>query len=176
MERKNILIIGAGAHAKVILEAILLQDEYHVMGFCVDTMAIGDTVFADYSVIADARLTNLPHTPSMYFVVAIGDNAARKEFYNSAQLKFTPATIVHPRSYVSAKALVGTGSVILAGAILNASSSIGVNTIVNLGVIVDHDSSIGDHAHLSPGTIVGSYASIADQTTTSIGQIIVSSK
>ena len=88
MERKNILIIGAGAHAKVILEAILLQDEYHVMGFCVDTMAIGDTVFADYSVIADARLTNLPHTLSMYFVVAIGDNAARKEFYNSAN-KFT---------------------------------------------------------------------------------------
>lgn len=169
---KKLLIIGAGAHAKVILEAALLQGAYDVLGFCVDAKPIGEQVFGDYTVVSDAQLNALSGDPNVCFVVAIGDNEARQRFFEIAKNKFTPATIIHPRAYVSPKACVAAGSVVLAGAIINTSASVGSNSIVNLGVILDHDCVIGNHVHLSPGTVVGSYGSVPDHYLTALGQVI----
>ena len=169
---KKLIIIGAGAHAKVILEAALQQGAYEVLGFCVDAKPIGERVFGEYAVVSDAQLNALSGDLNVHFVVAIGDNEARKRLFEIAKNKFTPATIIHPRAYVSPKSCVASGSVVLAGAVINTSASVGINSIVNLGVLVDHDSVIGDHVHLSPGTVVGSYASVPDFYLTALGQVI----
>ena len=174
MMSKKIIIIGAGAHAKVVLEAILSQGIYSVEGFCADKMVIGEKVFVDYAILGDALLSNLKSDSSTYFIVAIGDNIARQSFFDNACKKFKPAVIVHPKASVSPSAKIAEGTVVLSNSCINSSVSVGKNTIVNIGVLIDHDSCIGKNVHLSVGTIVGCESIISDNSKTKIGEILES--
>ena len=82
--KKNIVIIGAGALAKMVLESILLVNKYNIIGFCADNLVIGEKIFDDYTIISDANLSNLNADKSLYFIVAIGDNDARSLFFENA--------------------------------------------------------------------------------------------
>ena len=86
----------------------------------------------------------------VYWFVAVGDNAARKE--EAEAQGFGPwATLIHRRVYVSPSASIDEGTVIMAGAIVQAGALIGKHCIVNTGATVDHDCIIGDYAHIAPG-------------------------
>ena len=54
-------------------------------------------------------------------------------------------------AYVSARAHVGEGSIVMHGSIVNAGARIGINTIVNSGALVEHGAVVGDHCHVSTG-------------------------
>ena len=172
--QKDLIIIGAGAHAKTILEVVQMQGIYTVKGFCADKMAIGERVFSDYSILDNAMLSNLISDGSTSFIVAIGDNKARQLFFENALKKFIPAIAIHPKASISSSSFIGEGSVVLANAVISSSVSVGENTIVNAGAIIDHDCKIGSHIHLSIGTLVGNNSEIADHYTTSIGDRIKS--
>ena len=169
---KKIIIIGAGAHAKVVLEAVKLQGLYTVQGFCADKMSVGEDIFEDYKILGDAMLSNFQIDSNTYFIVAIGDNKARKYFFENASKKCTPAIIIHPKASISLSSVIGEGSIILSNACINSSVILGKNTIVNIGVLIDHDCKVGSHVHLSVGTVVGSNSNIKDNQTTKIGDVI----
>lgn len=167
--QKYLIIIGAGAHAKTVLETVKMQGIYVVKGFCADKMAIGEKVFSDYSILDNAMLSNLIEDESVSFIVAIGDNKARQLFFENALKKFIPAIVIHPKASISSSAFIGEGTVVLANAVINSSSNVGENSIVNAGVIIDHDCKIGSHTHLTIGTMVGSNSEISDCHKTPIG-------
>ena len=168
--QKDLIIIGAGAHAKTVLEVVQMQGVYAVKGFCADKMAIGEKVFRDYSILDNTMLSNLISDGSTFFIVAIGDNKARQLFFENASKKFKPAIVIHPKASISSSSFIGEGSVVLANAVISSSTIIGKNTIVNAGVVFDHDCKIGKNVHLSVGTIVGCNSEISDFTTSSIGE------
>jgi acetyltransferase EpsM len=168
----EIIIIGEGAHAKVVLEAIQMQAIYTVKGCCVDNIAVGEKVLDGILVMADAMLTSIKGDESVYFIVAIGDNSAREKIFKNACKKFIPATIIHPKACVSSSAMIGEGTVILSNACINSFVSVGENSIVNIGVLIDHDSKIGANTHISVGTIVGNNVTLDGNTMTTMGQII----
>src|SRR5665213_3292816 len=151
--QKDLIIIGAGAHAKTVLEAVQMQGIYRVKGFCADKMVIGEKIFSDYSILDNAMLSNLISDDSTSFIVAIGDNKARQLFFENASKKFKPAIVIHPKASISFSSFIDEGTVVLANAVVSVSSRVGRNSIVNIGVIVDHDCKIGSHIHLSIGTL-----------------------
>lgn len=168
----EIIIIGAGAHAKVVLEAIQMQGIYTVKGCCVDNIAVGEKVLNGILVMGDTMLTSVKGDESVYFIVAIGDNTAREKIFKNACKKFKPASVIHPKSSVSSSAMIGEGSVILSNACINTSTSVGENSIINIGAVIDHDSNIGANTHISVGTIVGNNVTIDANEITAMGQII----
>lgn len=86
------------------------------------------------------------------WVVAVGDNAARKREVSACERmgrRFTVA--IHPDARISPSAKIGEGSVIMAGAIVQAHAVIGRHCIINTGASVDHDCVLGDFVHIAPG-------------------------
>jgi len=170
--KKQIIVIGAGGHAKVVLDAIIKQDLYQIKGFCVDGLLVGDKVFSSYSVLSDALLTDLEGDDSVFFVVAIGENIPRQKLFDNALRKFSPAVVLHPSAVIGDCVEIKDGAVVLANVVINPYTSVGKNVIVAAGVLVDHDCEIGDHVHLSFGTIVASKSKVSDFFTSEIGSIV----
>ena len=83
------------------------------------------------------------------FIPAFGNNEFRLEWLKRIEKAGgKPATLVHPSAYVSSRAHVSEGCVILPGAIINAGTRIGKGCIINLGATVDHDVLVEDGVHL----------------------------
>ncbi len=172
--KPGIVIIGAGGHAKVLCDAIIAGDEYHVAGFTDANVPVDTIIQYDYRVIAHQDHLQELTSRAEYFIVGIGNNTAREELYNKALQFFKPVSIIHPTAIVAQSVEIKPGAVCLAGAVVNSNTVISENTIINSGAVVDHDCVIGKNVHVSIGTMVGSNTTIADGVTTAIGAHIES--
>ena len=83
-------------------------------------------------------------------IIAVGDNRARKR-EAEARPREPWAYLIHPSATVASSALIGMGTVIMAGATVQARASIGQHCIVNTNASVDHDCVLGDFVHIAPG-------------------------
>lgn len=89
------------------------------------------------------------------FIPAFGNNAFRMEWINRIEESGGQlATLIHPTAYVSPKASIVCGTVILPHAIINTDVEVGKGCIINLGAIVDHGCILEEGVHIAPGAIV----------------------
>lgn len=64
------------------------------------------------------------------------------------------ASLVHPTAYVSPKASIGAGVVVLPHAVINTGTVVYQGCIINISAIVDHDCILEYGVHIAPGAIV----------------------
>jgi sugar O-acyltransferase (sialic acid O-acetyltransferase NeuD family) len=157
--------LGAGGHARVIIDIVRCMGRYEIVGLIDrDPALTGQTVDGVPVIGTEESLPELLRKDVRQFFIGvggIGDNAVRaKLFARVCEMGFTPIRAIHPRAIVSASANIGDGSVVMAGAILNPGAVIGADTIVNTGAIVDHDCLIGDHVHIAPGVTLSGNVTI----------------
>lgn len=139
----RLLVVGAGGHAKVVIDAARLA------GF--DVVAAvgrdGDTeTLLGVPVVTDAREVSFD-----VFIVAIGDNAARADVFDAYLAQgLSPAKVVHPSAVIAETVALGDGTFVAAGVIVNVDARIGRDVILNTGCTVDHDCIVGDHALIGP--------------------------
>jgi acetyltransferase EpsM len=172
--KRRILIAGAGGHARVVAETVGLLGTWEIMGFLDDRVPVGTVVFQDREVVAPLEQALDVAGPDDAFVVALGDNQARRRIFERLAAGRSAATIVHPFSFVSPGSRLGEGTVVLAGAVVSRDCVVGRNCIVNARVLVDHDSAIGDHCHLAQGAVIGSNVLLSQGTATALGELIPS--
>ena len=147
IKMQEILIYGAGGHAKVVIDTILQEGKYMIIGLIDDRELVPDLL--GFPVFKS--LDEISCRPE-FFIVAIGDNAVRKqkfELLKEAGIK--PATVIHPSAIISDYASIGEGSLICLKASVNTDARIGDNTIINSGANVEHECVIGSHVHISSG-------------------------
>ena len=148
-----LVIIGGGGQAKVIIDALSLNNFLKVI--IVDPNAKSDTLLG--IPIIDRLSSKYDKFPKKY-IVAIGDNYRRWQVVQKL-LETDPETnfytSVHKTAIVSNRAYVGAGSVICAGAIVGVNSKIGSHSIINTKSIVDHDCLIKDYANIGPNVTLG---------------------
>ena len=83
-------------------------------------------------------------------IIAVGSNKDRHR--EASERKGTRYTyLIHPSATVASSALIGMGTVIMAGAVVQARAQIGEHCIINTGATVDHDCALSDFVHVSPG-------------------------
>lgn len=163
----RLIILGAGGHGKVIAdnalkngyENICFVDD-HATGMCMGFPIIGTT--ADTSRFDDGKTD---------FVIGVGNNEIRKKISEQHNVKWT--TLIHPSAQIGANVLIGTGTVVMAGAIVNTCSTIGAHCIINTGAILEHDNKIGDFVHISPGAALAGTVSIGKGTHIGIGASVI---
>lgn len=135
----NLLILGAGGHAKVVADAARAMGIAHIY-FCDEGAGQSLEQFAGICA---------------HIHVAIGDNATRDFGYKRAiEEGFTPYSVVHPTAIISPEALIGQGVYIGALCVLNPQCSISDFALINTGAIVEHDSVVGQAAFIAPGAIM----------------------
>ena len=139
----KLLVIGAGGHAKVVIDAA------RAAGFDVVGAVGRENDPAD--VLGIPVVAGAEGTGAEAFIVGIGDNHTRAELFDTwldAGLK--PVAVVHPSAIIAEGVTIESGAFVAPGVIVNVGSHIGENAILNTGCSIDHDVVVGTHAHIGP--------------------------
>ena len=159
MKTENVIIIGAGGHAKVVADIVLRSGD-HIVGFLDGINPEGS--FLGYPKLGSEQ--EYQNFPDCSFIIAIG-NASVRERIASSMSNAAWYTAIHPGAVISnIDTRIGEGTVIMADAIINPGAHIGRHCIINSGSIVEHDNRIGDYAHISVGAKVAGTVHIGDKT------------
>lgn len=141
MNRK-LIILGSGGYGRTV------YDIAEQLGYSITVLDDSDE---EYPLASFSRYID-DYTE---FIPAFGNNEFRLQWINRIEEAGGKlANLIHPSAYVSPKAQVSTGCVILPGAIVNTGSKVGKGCIINLGATVDHDVVIEDGVHLCLRCIV----------------------
>ena len=125
----DLLILGVGGHARVVIEAALCSGE-NILGLLdVDYKGQQEAILG-VDVLGGVELLDCYDRKRIFVIVAIGDNVKREALFLILKEKgFKLATIIHPTAIVSSFVNIGKGVFINSGAIVNAGVVIGDNTI-----------------------------------------------
>lgn len=166
---KNVVIIGAGGHAKVIADIVLLNGD-NLVGFLDDDDKKQNVdIYENHKVIGKVR--DAERYSESYFIIAIGDNHARAKVADSLSVNYY--TAIHPKATIAGTAKIGEGSVIMAGAVVNPDTIIGKHCIINTACSIDHDNRIGDFVHISPGAHLAGTVSVGDYSWICAGATVI---
>lgn len=155
----KIIVLGGGEHARVVMEAILLQPEtWELIGFLDPEESIQKIEGLNVQRLGDDNTIPelLKKYPDVKFVCGMGPNQVRRKLVKGIDLTEDKwAVVIHPEASVSKDAVVSAGSVVLRRVIVQPGSLIGKHCILNSGSIIEHDSEIGNFSHIAPGAVAG---------------------
>lgn len=169
----DVLILGAGGHAKVIADAVL-SVQRNLIGFLDDRAELHGTRILGHLVLGS--LCKWTQFSSASLIIGIGNNETRERIALQIEAKTSSlvwATIVHRSAIVSETAILGNGTAIMAGAVVNPDVMIGNHAIVNTGATIDHDCQIDDYAHVAPGANLAGNVRVGRRSLIGIGSSIV---
>jgi sugar O-acyltransferase (sialic acid O-acetyltransferase NeuD family) len=174
---ERVLVIGAGGHARSVLDVIRSEGRYHVVGL-IDSMqpkgtpALGSQVLGqelDLPALCREHGTTLG-------IAAIGDNWQRRatmERLRALVPSFVFVSSIHPAATVAGDVTIGPGTVIMAGAVVVSGSRIGKGCIINTLASLDHDGAMVDYSSLAPGAVTGGRVHLGTCAAVGLGAKVV---
>lgn len=170
----RVLLIGAGGHARVCLEALADDPDHLVIGAVSrDGTGVADLLIPMIGTDDDVGALMGAHS-LRHAHVAIGDNVARagaaaRWVGAGGELRACVSRFAMP----SRSAAIGPGAALLPGAVVNAATTIGTGAIVNTNASIDHDCEIGDFAHIAPGAAIAGNVGVGPRTLVGIGSRVL---
>lgn len=166
----NLLLIGAGGHARPVAEAAELLG-HHIVGYAAPEKSTWCSA---------PRISDGDPWPqdAAGCIIGIGGTSSASLFHrlrvakSYAQNGITPI-ICHPNAIISSRACISEGAVALAGAVVNSGAVVQAYSIINTGAIIEHDVTIGEGAHIAPGAIILGGASVGPAAMVGAGAIIL---
>lgn len=167
---KRLLVIGAGGHAKVVIDIaraagwnpVAALDPIGPGHHCAEVPVLGN----------DDLAPDLFRDGLRFAVIALGSNRLRARIGEHLQaIGFQCPAVAHPGATLSPYACIGDGTVIMPGAIVNSHAHVGNFVIINTGAIVEHDCHIGTGAHIAPRSVMGGNVEIGDMVLFGIGAV-----
>ena len=170
----KIIVIGAGGHGKVCIDAINSMNKYQIVGFIDDNEKMIGTEVYNMSVLGTVQdlLSGLEDSPKGVFI-SIGENKVREKIFRQVENKFEIINAIHSKAVLSDSVEMGKGVLVVAGTIVNADSKIGDGAIINTGATVDHDNKIGKFAFIAPGAHLAGKVTVGDFSHIGIGASIL---
>jgi sugar O-acyltransferase (sialic acid O-acetyltransferase NeuD family) len=168
MPIKRVSLIGAGGHAKVVLEALRAASPKAMVQVLDESRAGGRFLgIAVAQLAAGARMPGAVH-------VAIGDAAARERLSRAAaRAGARLLTVIHPRAVVSPSARLADGVFAAALCVIGPDAVVGRGAIINHGTVIDHDCAIGDWTHVAPNATLGGGVSVGKSVMVGAGAVVL---
>lgn len=174
---RNIIIIGASGHAKIIIDIIEQLGYYHIVGLIDSFKPKGSFIF-EYEILGSEN--DIPKLSEIYNfntgIIAIGDNWTRKKIHKKI-IKIAPSfefiSAIHPKSVIGKNVKIGQGTVIMAGAIVNSDAKIEDFCIINTKASLGHDGYLGKYASLAPNVTIGGNVAIGAFTAISLSASVI---
>ena len=169
--------VGAGGHAKVLVETLQLVGGYELVGLLDpkpeiwNTNVLGIPVLGDDCLLATLYYDGVRH--AFIGLGSVGDTGPRRRLYEEVRGRgFEIVQTIHPQAIIAPSAQIGHGSTIMAAAVVNTATILGTNVVVNTGAIVEHDCVIGDHVHIASGARLASTVHVGEGTHIGLGACI----
>ena len=163
----TLVIIGAGGHGKVAADIagftydrILFLDDGKT-GDCAGCPIVGKTEnYKDNLRKAD-------------FFVAVGNAGIRRRILGMLEEDGAEiVSLIHPDAVIARSAVLGNGSIVMAGAVINPEAVIGKGCIINTCASVDHDCVLSDGVHVSVGAHIAGTVAVGKDTWVGAGAIV----
>ncbi len=158
---KNLILIGAGGHCVSCIDVIEKENKFKIFGL-IDKKQFKNPY---YKIVGNDKDLKKIFSKVQNALITLGQieqfHLRKKLFSEAKKIGFKFPTIISPLAYVSKKAFVDEGTIVMHGAIINAGAKIGKNCIINSKALVEHDAKIGNNSHVSTrstlngGAIVG---------------------
>ncbi len=150
--KPRLLGVDAGGHGRCVAEAVLMSEEFDLVGFLDDGAFSAPALKTDVWGLPElgAATDFVAHVShASHAVVAIGNNVLRQKLCALLQAAgFELACVVHPCAIVSPRAQLDVGVAVMAGAIVGTKAVLGQGAIVNCGAVVDRHARVHDFGHL----------------------------
>ena len=166
----NLSIIGAGGHAKVVVDSLdCSAQDFQINVFEEESEAQG-MLLGRYSIKSLGDWDDI----SEYFHVAIGLNNARARIgKNAIQHNKKPFTILHNLATISKNASLQEGVFVAANSIIAPGVVIETGCVINHAAVVDHDCTIGEYSHIAPSATLGGGVNIGQQCLIGAGAVVL---
>ena len=172
---KPVILLGAGGHAKVLLEALQLEGR-NVLGLLTPDLEKGSKHLG-LAVLGDDDLLQQFKPSEIDIVNGIGSlpfEQIRWKVSNKVRSwGFRLSTVIHPSAVVSKGATVEEGVQIMAGCVIQLGCTIGKDTIINTGSTIDHDCVIGKKTHIAPGSTLSGGVRVGELVHIGTGSSII---
>lgn len=170
--------LGAGTHAKSLLDAIRSANVYDPKAIVDDDPErAGDEILGVQVVSAADGLEGFLNDGVRHAFTGVGGTTdsgpRRRVFERLRDAGFELPPIAHATASISPDAQVGPGAQIFAYAVVNAGAEIGAGVIVNTAAIVEHDCRIGAHAHIAPGALLAGLVTVGEGAHVGIGAAVI---
>ncbi len=179
---KDIVIIGAGGHAKVIADIILkrkelLNEKLNIIGFLDDGYKnLKYTKIFDIPILGDTNLIEKLEQEKKYnYIIGIGNNEIREKI-SSKFSNLNYYTAIHPKSIIGIDVIIEEGTVVMANTIVNSGTKIGKHCILNTGSIIEHDNKIEDYCHISPNSTLCGTVKVGKNSWIGAGSTIIQNR
>jgi len=163
----ELILLGGGGHCRSCIDVIEAHGGWTIAGILDMTARIGERMFGHQIIGADDDVGKLA-AAGMKFLVTIGQikspdrRVALFEKVRSANGQLV--SIVSPRAYVSPRAELGQGTIVMHDALVNCGARVGANVIINSKALIEHDAKVGDHCHISTAAIVNGGVTVGSGT------------
>ncbi|MFI0429064.1 acetyltransferase [Mariniflexile sp. HMF6888] len=177
LRAKNIIIIGASGHAKVVIDIVEKQKMFNIIGLIDSYKKVG-TKISGYKILGTEDIIEqlMADQEVIGGIIAIGDNWTRhliKEKIKKTTPNFEFLSAIHPNAVLSKNIKIPKGTVIMAGAIINSDAIVGEFCIINTNASLGHESTMQNYSSLAPGVNIGGNVNIGDFSAISIGATII---
>ena len=156
--KEKLLLVGAGGFGRVVLEhASLLYD-------CAFLDDGGAEAVDGVPVIGSTADIERLYGEYTLLLVTIGNNKLRESLYRRAEAAgYSFPNLIVPSAYISPRAVMGRGCIILNNAVVQNGARIGNGCVLNAGVEAHQDSVIGDCCLIYANSVVRSLAKVGDR-------------
>jgi len=168
---KNLIIIGAGGHGRVVADIAIKMNKWTKIAFIDDD----ETIVKPLGMKVLGKIADIDkYIDDHDIFVAIGNNTIREKIQTKLEMKRAVIPVLtHPSAIIGTEVKIENGTAIMAGAIINCYTKIGKGCIINTGSTIDHDNIIEDYVHISPGAHIAGTVNIGKRSWLGIGSIVI---
>jgi sugar O-acyltransferase (sialic acid O-acetyltransferase NeuD family) len=172
---REIVVIGGGGHAKVVIGA-LKRNGYQIIGYTdvEDRGSILGVAYLGKDVILEDLRKKHESASAVIGIGKVDASNFRLDLQDKlARLGFAFPVVCAPHALVSEDVTLGAGTVVLDRVVINSGTMIGKGCILNTGSIVEHDCRVGDNVHIAPGATISGGATIGDHCMIGVGANVI---
>ncbi|MBC2856181.1 acetyltransferase [Cetobacterium sp. 2A] len=154
MEKKIILIYGAGGIARDIVDFFEPSDNYEIQGFIDDNKKENKINGLEVYTLQEAKVK---YKQGFYTVIAIGDPQIKQKILNKIkdinEIKLT--NIISNKAFIFPSCTLGLGNIIYPFSIVASNTKIVDNVLICGNCSIGHDAFIGNFSTISFNSTIG---------------------
>lgn len=170
------LIIGAGGHAKEILDILISIDSDTVVTFFDDVSNdLPALIYNKYKIIKSLDDAQKLFLKDPRFVLGLGIPIVRKKLADKfVAIGGILESVISPRAQIGCfNVVLGKGLNIMHGVLISSDVAIGEGSLINAHATIHHDTKIGKYCEVSPGAHITGGCKIGDFCIIGAGAIIL---
>ena len=176
MKTLPVIILGAGGHAKVLVD-ILSRHNVTVIGMSDKYIIPHSRQISDAPIIGDDDVVFSYLTQEISLVNGLGSVDSKKHrqqiFEKFKEAGYFFCNVIHDSAILAKDVSYGEGLQVMAGAVIQPGCKLGSNIIINTRASIDHDCIINNHVHIAPGVIISGGVVIGEGTHIGTGAVII---